>query len=120
MEEFEIDIVETKCHTNGAKIKAIGVGGGGGAHRCTGRDGSPPTGGRVRAGARGVATGPAGTASAATSPAARSVRGIEPRRRPDAPAVLRVHRPELASSPRSVRRIRSASSPCSPACRAAW
>jgi len=30
MEEFEIDIVETKCHTNGAKIKAIGVGGGGG------------------------------------------------------------------------------------------
>ena len=25
MEEFEIDIVETKCHTNGAKIKAIGV-----------------------------------------------------------------------------------------------
>ena len=30
MEEFEINIVETKCHTNGAKIKAIGVGGGGG------------------------------------------------------------------------------------------
>jgi cell division protein FtsZ len=30
MEEFEIDIVETKCQTNGAKIKAIGVGGGGG------------------------------------------------------------------------------------------
>jgi len=30
MEEFQIDIVETKCHTNGAKIKAIGVGGGGG------------------------------------------------------------------------------------------
>jgi cell division protein FtsZ len=30
MEEFVIDIVETKCHTNGAKIKAIGVGGGGG------------------------------------------------------------------------------------------
>jgi len=30
MEEFEIDIVETKCHTSGAKIKAIGVGGGGG------------------------------------------------------------------------------------------
>ena len=30
MEEFEIDIVETKCHTNGAKIKAIGVGGCGG------------------------------------------------------------------------------------------
>jgi len=30
MEDFEIDIVETKCHTNGAKIKAIGVGGGGG------------------------------------------------------------------------------------------
>ena len=30
MEEFEIDIVETKCLTNGAKIKAIGVGGGGG------------------------------------------------------------------------------------------
>jgi cell division protein FtsZ len=30
MEEFEIDIVETKCKTNGAKIKAIGVGGGGG------------------------------------------------------------------------------------------
>ncbi|TNF45203.1 MAG: cell division protein FtsZ, partial [Epsilonproteobacteria bacterium] len=29
MEEFEIDIVETKCHTNGAKIKAIGVGSGG-------------------------------------------------------------------------------------------
>ena len=29
MEEFEIDIVETKCLTNGAKIKAIGVGGGG-------------------------------------------------------------------------------------------
>ncbi|MDQ7046659.1 MAG: cell division protein FtsZ [Sulfurovum sp.] len=30
MEEFKIDIIETKCHTNGAKIKAIGVGGGGG------------------------------------------------------------------------------------------
>jgi len=30
MEEFQIDIVETKCQTNGAKIKAIGVGGGGG------------------------------------------------------------------------------------------
>ena len=30
MEEFDIDIVEAKCHTNGAKIKAIGVGGGGG------------------------------------------------------------------------------------------
>ena len=30
MEEFEIDIVETKYRTNGAKIKAIGVGGGGG------------------------------------------------------------------------------------------
>ena len=30
MEEFEIDIIETKCATNGAKIKAIGVGGGGG------------------------------------------------------------------------------------------
>jgi len=30
MEEFNIDIVETKCVTNGAKIKAIGVGGGGG------------------------------------------------------------------------------------------
>ncbi len=30
MEEFSIDIVETKCNTNGAKIKAIGVGGGGG------------------------------------------------------------------------------------------
>jgi len=30
MEEFQIEIVETKCHTNGAKIKAIGVGGGGG------------------------------------------------------------------------------------------
>ena len=30
MEEFEIDIIETKCHTTGAKIKAIGVGGGGG------------------------------------------------------------------------------------------
>ena len=30
MEEFEIDIVEEKCTTNGAKIKAIGVGGGGG------------------------------------------------------------------------------------------
>lgn len=30
MEEFQIDIVETKCHSNGAKIKAIGVGGGGG------------------------------------------------------------------------------------------
>jgi cell division protein FtsZ len=30
MEEFEIDIVEARCNTNGAKIKAIGVGGGGG------------------------------------------------------------------------------------------
>ena len=30
MEEFEIDIVEARCTTNGAKIKAIGVGGGGG------------------------------------------------------------------------------------------
>jgi len=30
MEEFEIDIIETKCRTNGAKIKAIGIGGGGG------------------------------------------------------------------------------------------
>jgi cell division protein FtsZ len=30
MEEFEIDIVETKCQATGAKIKAIGVGGGGG------------------------------------------------------------------------------------------
>jgi cell division protein FtsZ len=30
MEEFEINVVETKCVTNGAKIKAIGVGGGGG------------------------------------------------------------------------------------------
>ena len=30
MEDFNIDIVETKCVTNGAKIKAIGVGGGGG------------------------------------------------------------------------------------------
>ena len=30
MEEFQIDIIETKCQTNGAKIKAIGVGGGGG------------------------------------------------------------------------------------------
>jgi len=30
MEEFEIDIIEAKCKTNGAKIKAIGVGGGGG------------------------------------------------------------------------------------------
>jgi len=30
MEEFEIDIIETKCHASGAKIKAIGVGGGGG------------------------------------------------------------------------------------------
>lgn len=30
MEEFEIQITETKCATNGAKIKAIGVGGGGG------------------------------------------------------------------------------------------
>jgi cell division protein FtsZ len=30
MEEFEIDIIETKCQTTGAKIKAIGVGGGGG------------------------------------------------------------------------------------------
>ncbi|SFZ98336.1 Cell division protein FtsZ [hydrothermal vent metagenome] len=30
MEEFNIDIVESKCNTNGAKIKAIGVGGGGG------------------------------------------------------------------------------------------
>jgi cell division protein FtsZ len=30
MEDFEISVVETKCHTNGAKIKAIGIGGGGG------------------------------------------------------------------------------------------
>ncbi|MEY3001694.1 MAG: hypothetical protein RLZZ428_69 [Pseudomonadota bacterium] len=30
MDAFEIDIVETKWQTNGAKIKAIGVGGGGG------------------------------------------------------------------------------------------
>ena len=30
MEEFEIEIVEAIGHTNGAKIKAIGVGGGGG------------------------------------------------------------------------------------------
>jgi len=30
MEEYEIDIVEARCATNGAKIKAIGVGGGGG------------------------------------------------------------------------------------------
>ncbi len=30
MEDFEIEITEAKCHTNGAKIKAIGVGGGGG------------------------------------------------------------------------------------------
>ena len=30
MEDFTIDIVETKCNANGAKIKAIGVGGGGG------------------------------------------------------------------------------------------
>ena len=30
MEEFEISVVETKCQTNGAKIKAIGIGGGGG------------------------------------------------------------------------------------------
>jgi len=30
MEEFEIDIIEATCTTNGAKIKAIGVGGGGG------------------------------------------------------------------------------------------
>jgi cell division protein FtsZ len=30
MEEFEINVVETKCQTNGAKIKAIGIGGGGG------------------------------------------------------------------------------------------
>ncbi len=30
MEEFDINVVETKCCTNGAKIKAIGVGGGGG------------------------------------------------------------------------------------------
>ena len=30
MEDFEIDIVEARCTTNGAKIKAIGVGGGGG------------------------------------------------------------------------------------------
>jgi cell division protein FtsZ len=29
-EEFEINITETKCQTTGAKIKAIGVGGGGG------------------------------------------------------------------------------------------
>ena len=30
IEDFEIDIIETKCQTTGAKIKAIGVGGGGG------------------------------------------------------------------------------------------
>ena len=30
MEEFEIEITEAKSGTNGAKIKAIGVGGGGG------------------------------------------------------------------------------------------
>jgi len=30
MEEFEIEIVEKQCQTTGAKIKAIGVGGGGG------------------------------------------------------------------------------------------
>ncbi len=30
MEDFNIDIIETKCNTSGAKIKAIGVGGGGG------------------------------------------------------------------------------------------
>jgi len=30
MEEFDIEITETKCQTTGAKIKAIGVGGGGG------------------------------------------------------------------------------------------
>jgi len=30
MDEFEINVVETKCLTNGAKIKAIGIGGGGG------------------------------------------------------------------------------------------
>ncbi len=30
MEDFEIEITEAKCHTTGAKIKAIGVGGGGG------------------------------------------------------------------------------------------
>ena len=30
MEEFDINVIETKCRTNGAKIKAIGVGGGGG------------------------------------------------------------------------------------------
>jgi cell division protein FtsZ len=30
MEEFQIEVIETKCQTNGAKIKAIGVGGGGG------------------------------------------------------------------------------------------
>ena len=30
MEDFDIEIVEVKCHSNGAKIKAIGVGGGGG------------------------------------------------------------------------------------------
>ncbi len=30
MEEFEIEIIEAVGHTNGAKIKAIGVGGGGG------------------------------------------------------------------------------------------
>ncbi len=30
MEDFDIEITEAKCHTNGAKIKAIGVGGGGG------------------------------------------------------------------------------------------
>ena len=30
MEDFDIEITETKCQTTGAKIKAIGVGGGGG------------------------------------------------------------------------------------------
>ena len=30
MEDFQIEITETKCQTTGAKIKAIGVGGGGG------------------------------------------------------------------------------------------
>ena len=30
MEAYEIDIIETKYCTNGAKIKVIGVGGGGG------------------------------------------------------------------------------------------
>lgn len=30
MEDFEIEITESKCQTTGAKIKAIGVGGGGG------------------------------------------------------------------------------------------